>query len=175
MANPSMLDLTVALIGREGGYVNRAADRGGPTKYGIKLLTLGAWRGHPVTAEDVQALTQDEAAQIYGELYWKQYGVDRIYAAGLLLLAEFMFDWVVTSGGVGPKKLQRVIGAVDDGKIGEATVYYLKKYLANVSEVRVLNALVDERIRTYIRVCKGDATQLENLEGWFNRVQGFRR
>ena len=54
----------------EGGYTNDPNDPGGPTKFGITQQTLAIWRGDSVTAEDVQALTINEATAIYGTKYF---------------------------------------------------------------------------------------------------------
>ena len=58
------------IIKREGGYVDHPNDKGGPTKYGITLKTLAAWRGEVLTgSDDVKALTKEEATRIYREEY----------------------------------------------------------------------------------------------------------
>ena len=54
----------------EGGFANHPEDPGGPTNLGITQDTLAAWRGHPVTIDDVQALTQREADEIYHTNYY---------------------------------------------------------------------------------------------------------
>ena len=53
MITPRLQTLIAELIQREGGYVDDPDDRGGPTKYGITLATLQAWRHTPVSAADV--------------------------------------------------------------------------------------------------------------------------
>lgn len=58
------------IIQREGGYINHPDDRGGPTNWGITQATLSRHRGHSVTADEVRALTQGEAATIYRALYY---------------------------------------------------------------------------------------------------------
>ena len=68
-------DIIDGIIKREGGYVNNPADRGGPTKFGITLKTLKAWRGSPVTAWGVEGLGEDEAREIYESEYLVKPGV----------------------------------------------------------------------------------------------------
>jgi lysozyme family protein len=59
-------DLITELIEREGReYSNRAADRGGPTKFGVTQKTLSIWRRRPVSALEVEALEEWEARKIY--------------------------------------------------------------------------------------------------------------
>ena len=81
-----------ALIDREGGYVNHPADRGGPTSFGITQRTLSDWRGRPVSAADVQALTPDEARQIYQVLYVDRPQLDRVQDVAL---RELLVDCAV--------------------------------------------------------------------------------
>ncbi len=65
------------MFGDEGGYSNRASDRGGPTKYGVTHKTLAAHRGVPsVAADQVKTMTKMEAEDIYRRSYWGQSGGD---------------------------------------------------------------------------------------------------
>ena len=72
------MDIIGEIIKREGGFVDHPSDRGGPTKFGITLRTLRAWRGQPVTREDVRTLTKAEARQIYAERYIQSPKIDQI-------------------------------------------------------------------------------------------------
>ena len=63
-----------ALIEREGGYVNHAADKGGPTCFGI---TEAVARAHGY-AGAMSALPREEAATIYRRLYWLRPRFDQV-------------------------------------------------------------------------------------------------
>ena len=83
----------------EGGarYTNHPRDPGGPTKYGVTLKALAAYRDEPCTAEDVMNLTEDEAKKIYRKNYWNKTGPiggDAIVAGPDAVL----FDVCVNSG-----------------------------------------------------------------------------
>lgn len=57
------------ILAREGGYVHHPADPGRATKFGITQATLSHWRQRDVTADEVAALTADEARAIYTAWY----------------------------------------------------------------------------------------------------------
>ena len=52
-------------------FTDTKGDRGGPTKYGITLKTLQAYRGPSakLNATDVERLSEDEARAIYEKVY----------------------------------------------------------------------------------------------------------
>jgi lysozyme family protein len=52
------------VLKHEGGYVNDPEDPGGETKYGISK------RAHP--DEDIENLTEKDAAEIYRHYYWRK-------------------------------------------------------------------------------------------------------
>jgi len=110
------LDVTLVY---EGGYSNDPRDPGGPTNMGVTQKTLAAWRGEPVSAADVKALTLDEARKIYKAQYW-----DRVRADRLPTGVDFaVFDYAVNSGPARAiKALQTVVGVRADGVIGEVTM-----------------------------------------------------
>lgn len=107
------------VLAREGGFSDDPRDRGGPTMFGVTLGTLSDWRGHPVTTEDVQALTREEAREIYRSLYWNRMRCDDL-PIGVDLL---VFDLGVHAGpGASARVLQKSVGAEQDGSIGDATI-----------------------------------------------------
>ncbi len=59
------------VIRREGGFVDHPADRGGPTKFGITQAALARYLGRAVTAAEVDALSPDQAKQIYRRDYYQ--------------------------------------------------------------------------------------------------------
>ncbi|MFT3978580.1 MAG: glycosyl hydrolase 108 family protein, partial [Sphingomonas bacterium] len=86
-------DLIDEVIGREGGYSNNPADRGGATRWGIteKVARANGYRG------DMRALPRETAAAIYRRLYWQRPGYDRV-AEHMPKVAAELFDTGVNMG-----------------------------------------------------------------------------
>lgn len=74
------------VLGREGGYANNPADRGGETKYGISK------RSYPNL--DIANLTREEAAAIYKKDYWDAMNIDQLPPE----MREVVFDAAVNQG-----------------------------------------------------------------------------
>lgn len=153
---------------REGGeaYTDNPDDRGGPTKYGITQATLSAWRKTPQSADDVKALTEGEALDIYRAEYAKPF---------LVLpdpLVPIMVDMAVNHGPVRAiKLLQRAVGVAEDGVLGTETRDMVQKLSAR----RVCAAVVAERQIFYARIVVLEPNQLKFLVGWTNRNAEFIR
>jgi lysozyme family protein len=81
------------VIGREGGFSNHPADRGGPTRWGV---TEAVARAHGYRG-DMRDFPRDEAVGIYRRLYWQKPGFDRI-ATKLPRVAAELFDTGVNMG-----------------------------------------------------------------------------
>lgn len=165
-----------SLMRREGGYVDRADDRGGPTNHGITLTTLSAWRRGPVTAADVRALTELEARSIYQSEYIEKPGFDRIDDEPL---RDLLVDSAVNhSPARAVKWLQGALGVPPDGQIGPVTLAALEA----AYHWAVYDAVLAERIRFYGRLVSKDTADAdkdgisdagENASGWLNRAAEF--
>ena len=163
------------VIRREGGFVDHPADRGGPTKFGITQAALSRQLGHAATRVDVEALTLDQARQIYRRDYYYGPRIDRLPAR----LQPFVFDSAVNHGP------RRAIGFVQqvcnqagfgqlavDGVCGPNTLraahdaaFAMKDWL--------LAALVEERRSFYQATVAADPSQAVFLQGWLNRLVEF--
>lgn len=163
------LDRSLELMfGHEGGYVNVATDKGGPTKYGITHRTLAAHRGvSRVTAEQVKAMNIAEARDIYIESYWSQSGADQLPAG----LDYAVFDFGVNSGPpTAVKRLQKIVGTAQDGWVGPETVRAVAAYPGGLQQL--IRDYCDERMR-YLRSLKSSKTGFPvNGRGWTIRVTG---
>lgn len=195
MDEPLNIDALIdTLIEREGGYVNHAADRGGPTCFGITEAVARAqgYRG------PIRQLPRGEAAAIYRRIYWLRPRFNEVAQRSPRLAAE-LFD---TGANMGPAVaatfLQRTLTAlnrngkdypdlVPDGRIGAHTLAALDAFFAvrgGASDgrahpgqpgasgetvlLRALEALQGER---YLRLAERRPANEAFLYGWLaNRI-----
>lgn len=169
------------VIEREGGskYTNRAADRGGPTRWGVTEATARRF-GYE---GDMAQLPYEVAERVYLAI-WQECQCDAISELDTDM-AVYVFDFAVNSGeGNAGKRLQRLLNVLNnrgrlypditvDGDIGPGTVAALKAYAARrgVSGLRLLreayNAL---RIGLCFDLAERQEAQEENINGWFSRI-----
>jgi lysozyme family protein len=166
------------ILRREAGWSNRAADRGGPTMRGITLATLTRIRGRPVSLDELRALTEEEAREIYLAEYLTAPGFHKIRDPYVLSLA--------VDAGVnhGPARvirwLQKIAGIVDDGIFGPVTEVAVN----SCDPVRLFQKLLARRIEFYGELIAHDPQliaarragfhlQAENALGWLRRASEF--
>jgi lysozyme family protein len=169
------------VIGREGGFSDHPADRGGPTRWGV---TERVARAHGYSA-DMRAFPRASAVAIYRRLYWLRPGYDRVAERAPTIAAE-LFDTGVNMGpAVATGFLQRALNALNrggrdypdvatDGTVGPRTLAALDGFLAvrRASGAAVLlkaiEALQGER---YLRLAETRPANEAFLYGWLaNRV-----
>lgn len=161
------------ILQREGGFVDNPADRGGPTKFGITQATLAAWRGHPVSRDDVEQLAEPEARQIYQRRYITGPGFGRLASPAL---RSVIVDCCVLHGERNAvRMLQRAMGIRADALLGPLT-----ESRANGFDGRKLALLVEaDRIKFVGRIVTNDLSDLdkdgipdntEHAAGWFARI-----
>ena len=125
-----------------GAYTNAPQDPGGPTKYGITLAALSAWRGKPCVAADVMNLGEDEALSIYRQNFWHPVAGDQL-PGGVDLMT---FDCSVNQGpGHAVRWLQGAAGVTADGVMGPMTLHAVQ----TADPVKLITAFKAERLRAY--------------------------
>lgn len=164
------------LMGLEGGYSDKATDRGGRTNWGI---TEAVARDHGYRGE-MRALPQSTAREIYQANYWDELRLDEIYQMAPRV-ADELFDTGVNLGtGRAAMFLQRTLNVLNrrqhdyndikvDGAIGPKTITCLKTFLllrggdGQTVLLRALNALQGV---FYIELAERDPTQEDFAFGW---------
>lgn len=147
----------------EGGFVDDPADPGGATNMGITIGTLAAVRGTPVSREDAENLTRDEARQIYRAHYWNALGCDSL-PPGIDLV---VFDFGVNAGvSRSAKLLQKLVHVEADGEVGPITVGAARA----IDPVHIVNAFSDARMDHY----RSLSTWERFRNGWTRRTAEVR-
>ncbi len=104
----------------EGGYVNHPKDPGGATNFGITQAVYDAYRkSKKLSQQSVKSISSAEVEDIYKTRY-----ADKIRYFDLPEGVDFaVMDAAVNSGvSRGSRWLQRAVGAVADGKVGNQTI-----------------------------------------------------
>lgn len=160
-------------------YTNDPADRGGPTRWGITLATLTKYRNKPTTAEDVKALSREEAFQIYRTKYILEPKFNLIEAKSNAIAAELVDTGVNMGPATAAKFLQRTLNALNnnlsypalsvDGLIGPATANALGKVLelrGKQGEEVVIATLNGLQTARYVELTEGNPSQKKFFYGW---------
>lgn len=168
-----MADIKKALpyvLANEGGaaYTNNPKDPGGPTKWGVTQKALAEWRHHPVSARDVQNLTEDEACAIYHAHYWDILNLDLINHQGV---ATAIFDISVNRG---PGKAQRYVKMTVD-ELRPGAVWQIPKVINEIDPHLFIAQF--ERIAEagYRAIVASKPSMIWALKGWINRARRMLR
>lgn len=169
------------VIGREGGYSNHPADKGGPTRWGV---TEAVARAHGYRG-DMRAFPREDAVTIYRRLYWERPGFDRVDLIAPRVAAE-MFDTGVNMGpATATGFLRRALNALNrggsdfrdlstSGGIDDATVSALTKFTAKrgkAGEAVLLKAIEALQGERYVRIAETRPANEAFLYGWLaNRI-----
>jgi lysozyme family protein len=153
------------ILTREGGFVDNPNDAGKATNMGITAAVLAAWRGAPVTTDDVRGLTVAEATQIYRANYWNKMQCAALPAGVDLSILD---PGVMSGPSRGIKFLQGALGVKQDGAIGKVTL----GAVAAFSDVRgLIQAIANERDAFYAELAATIPSDVVFLTGWRNRAQ----
>jgi len=166
----------------EGGYSNKASDKGGETYCGISRRWHKEWRGWPLVDTwkalhgtpknnqylDVPGLV-DEVVHFY-KASWDEIGGDYLRSQSV---ANFLYDFATNSGRAVQVAQQTLVNlgfvVTVDNQFGPKTLAAIN----NCDPTRYFNALKLARIAYLHYLVKQDPAQAVNLSGWLVRVNRF--
>lgn len=165
----------------EGGLCDHPNDPGGITNFGVSLrwlrslgYDLGDVDGDgDIDADDVRALTPDDAARLFRQKFWEPYGLSQLSQA----VATAYYDAAVNTGTAQATRIaQRACnevfgsGLVVDGKFGPKTRHALK----DGASFELVDAMLSGRDKFYIQLANQKPSLACFLKGWRNRVDDLR-
>ena len=169
----------------ESGLINHPADPGGITNYGVSLRWLRSL-GHDlgdidgdgdIDADDVRALTREQAAALFKARFWDDYGLGYLPPA----TATCQYDCAVNTGPrqatlLTQQACNALVGNYGvklavDGVFGPAT----RTFLTLHATPALLNAMLEQRARFYERLAAQRPPLAVFLRGWLRRCTGLRR
>jgi len=149
-------DCVEIILEHEGGWVNHPNDPGGETNMGITK------RNYP--NEDIKNLTKDKAIHIYYKDYWLPMNLELLNNPELIL---HLFDFGVNAGPkTAIKILQRLVGADDDGYIGQETTNAIANFQDDIVE-----EYIKRRKLFYVTLAQEKPKLRVFLKGWLARIE----
>jgi lysozyme family protein len=154
------------ILKHEGGFVNHPKDPGGATNKGITIATFRRYIKPGGTVADLKNLTEEQAVIVYKRQYWDRVVADLLPAGVDYTVADF----AVNSGpSRAARELQKIVGAVADGKVGPNTLAAVEA----MSPTEIINKLNDRRL-VFMQSLKGGRMWKTFGRGWARRVSEVR-
>jgi lysozyme family protein len=151
----------------EGGFT---VDQGGRTNYGVTQKTYdGVAKELGLEHKDVTQLKYGDVRKVYESEFWKKPGISNLPSEKI---QGIMFDWGVNSGTTTPiKKLQEIVGATPDGKMGKKTIAAVNKYIEIYGEDSLAFDVMNARLNFNQSLITKNPTKYGASEkGWDNRL-----
>lgn len=150
-------------------FTNNPMDPGGPTKFGITLKAYESHMGHPITALDIELMTEEAAKDFYEVRYWAPLRCGQMASQGIAIC---IFDTAVLYGQyTAIKTAQMAVSLCGanlkfDGLMGDKTLEALNT-ASCIEFVSHYRDLIMDRIGHLIVV---DPTLEVFRKGWTNRA-----
>ncbi|MER8433543.1 glycoside hydrolase family 108 protein [Mesorhizobium caraganae] len=147
----------------EGGWSDNPADPGGATMKGATLANFRRYVKADAGKADLREISDEQVATVYRRFYW-----DAVAGAELPGGVDYaVFDFAVNSGpGRAAKYLQAAVGAVQDGRIGPATL--------SAVGARPSGAVIDDLCDARLAFLRRLPTWPVFGKGWSDRVRSVR-
>lgn len=150
----------------EGGFVNDPDDAGGATNKGVTIATFRKFYGESATIEQLKRITDEQWLHIFKVGYWDKFKADDINDQSI---ANLCVDWLYNSGIAAIKRVQKIVGVVDDGIVGPKTITAV-----NAREPEQLFYQIRAaRIAFVETIVRNKSSQRKFLQGWLNRILSF--
>ena len=177
-AGPWLTGVLDTILVAEGGYQTLPKDKGNyrpdgtlvGTNRGITSQALATYKGvnaNTITAEDIKAVTEQDAREIYINNYYLKPKLDMLPDN----IRASVFDMNINAGSNSIKILQRLAGLTGeevDGGMGPNTLKAIEKAAITPDQY------ADARIKYYKEVVKKDPEKKEFLDGWITRANKYR-
>lgn len=178
----SSFDIAIPVILKhEGGYVNNPNDPGGATNYGISLRFLADYpdigdfdHDGDVDINDIAAMTQADAVNIYRAAWWDKFGYERINDQ---TIATKVFDLSVNMGAkrahiILQTALNKAFGLQipTEGNLGPMTCGAINSATDGEGEQQLLDVFCEETWGFYQRLIAKKPTLGVFAKGWKNRA-----
>lgn len=150
----------------EGGFVNDPDDAGGATMKGVTLATFRKFYGADKTVENLKQITDAQWLHIFKTGYWDKFRGDDIDDQSV---ANMCVDWLYNSGTAAIKRVQKIVGVVDDGIVGDKTVAAINARQAEPLFEQIKAA----RIAFVETIARNNPSQRKFLQGWKNRINSY--
>lgn len=147
-------------------YANRPSDEGGPTNSGITLATFRQFFGQDKTIADLKALTEEQWRTVMKGGFWDKCRADQINNQSV---AEIFVDWCINAGIGKIKMVQQMVGTQADGIVGPKTIDAINRANQQVLHRQIKLA----RAKRYIAQIEARPFNMDNFNGWFNRIIDF--
>ena len=150
----------------EGGFVNDPDDAGGATNKGVTIATFRKFYGKEATIEQLKRITDEQWLRIFKVGYWDKFKADDINDQSV---ANICVDWLYNSGIVAIKRVQKIVGVVDDGIVGPKTIGAINAKDAEPLFFQIRAA----RIAFVETIVRNKPSQRKFLQGWKNRILSY--